>query len=158
MTASNWNDTLQARTYHTAVAASALIRSMIHWTDAFVHETQWQWREKSASTFIGIVCCVERCNSTACDWWQHSAIDRWQLSATDRWQHSANDGGNTRLLTGGNTRLLTGGNTRLLTGGNTRLLTKQARWAALHEKLLINNFPKFCNAGIFTAVFTTAHH
>jgi hypothetical protein len=32
-----------------------------------------------------------------------------------------------------------------VTAGNTRLLTKQARGAALHDKLLIKNFPKFCN-------------
>jgi hypothetical protein len=45
-----------------------------------------------------------------------------------------------------------------VTVGNTRLLTKQARGAALHEKLLIKNLPKFCNTGMFIAVFTTAHH
>jgi len=72
MTASNWNDSLQARTYHTATVASTLIRNLIHWTDALVHATLWEWQEKSVSTITVVLCCVEHCNSIACDGWQHS--------------------------------------------------------------------------------------
>jgi len=83
-TASNWNDTLQARTYHTVVVASTLIRNLIHWTDTIIHGKLWEWREKSVQTSTGVLCCVERCNSTACDGWQHPATDQ-----ASTWSHLA---------------------------------------------------------------------
>ena len=76
MRASTWNDILLDRTYHTVVVASTLIRNVIHWTDAHFHETLWQWREKSVSPIAGVLCCVARCDSVACDCWQYSATDQ----------------------------------------------------------------------------------